>query len=175
MPKKAVVSPVGIVVGIDPGITGAVCVLCDDAVEFHDTPTLTIKSGKSVKHVIDVHAAALLLEKIRPSYICIEKVGAMPNAGQSMGATSAFNFGMGYGMWLGIIAALKIPFDQVHPAAWKKLMMVGMSKEKDASRQRAMQLYPHVAKDLNLKKHHGRADALLIANFGQLQRSVHPK
>lgn len=166
-------------VGIDPGLTGAIAVLSEPelyiaapgntyAVNFHDTPTLQVKSGAKFKNVIDAHAAALLLQEIHPDYIIIEKVQAMPGGGErSMGATSAFNFGMGFGLWLGIIAALQIPHEQVHPATWKAKLMGGMTKEKDSSRIRAMQLYPQAAKNLNLKKHHGRADALLLAEYGR--------
>ena len=80
-----------------------------------------------------------------------------------MGATSAFNFGLGFGMWLGILAALEIPHQQVHPATWKAVMMRDSTKDKDASRVKAMQLFPQSAKDLTRKKDHGRADALLMA------------
>ena len=85
-----------------------------------------------------------------------------------MGATSAFNFGMGFGMWQGICAASLIPYQLVHPATWKALLMKDMSKEKDASRVKAMQLYPQTAKDLTRKKDHGRADALLLAHYGTI-------
>lgn len=178
-----------IYVGIDPGITGAVAVISDTllsgdkAIEFYDTPTLQIKSGKTIKNVIDIAAAVGILRKFGPTTIgnvcvIIEKVQAMPGkssaalaaAGesrQSMGATSAFNFGMGYGIWLGIIGALNIPYEQVHPATWKGKMMAGMTKDKDASRSRALQLFPQAAESLKLKKHHGRADALLIAEWGR--------
>ena len=75
------------------------------------------------------------------------------------------NYGVGYGIWIGILAALNIPYTEVHPVTWKSKIMAGMGKEKDASIARAKQLYPTA--DLSLKKHHGRADALLIAHFGR--------
>jgi len=169
--------------GIDPGISGAIAVLGDVltiqdkyalAVRFYDTPILTIKTGKKLKNTIDANAAALLLQAIHPDYVVIESVQAMPGrpgaAGgpsRSMGATSAFNFGLGFGVWLGILAALQIPFEKVHPKRWKAALMKDMGKEKDASRIKAMQLYPGSAKSLNLKKHHGRADALLLAEYGR--------
>ena len=70
-------------------------------------------------------------------------------------------------MWLGILAALEIPHQQVHPATWKAVVMAGCTKDKDASRVKAMQLYPKTAKDLTRKKDHGRADALLMAVWAQ--------
>lgn len=157
------------VVGVDPGLTGAVASIDNTGggILFYDTPTLQVKSGKSYKNVIDMPAAVRILQELKPTYLVIEKVQAMPGGGErSMGATSAFNFGMGFGIWLGIIAAMKIPYEQVHPATWKAKLMAGMTKDKDASRLRAMQIYPDVADRLNLKKHHGRADALLLATYG---------
>jgi crossover junction endodeoxyribonuclease RuvC len=162
------------IISIDPGVTGAVCVLDPDGnIEFYDTPTVKVKSGKTFKNMLDPMAITILLQSLaldRDVTLTIEKVNAMPGRGkngelQTIGATSAFNFGMGFGIWIGVISALYIPFQQVHPRTWKKLVMFGMDKEKDASRIKAMQLYPKTAKDLNLKKHHGRADALLIAEW----------
>lgn len=172
-----------IYVGIDPGVSGAVAVMSPPPlfigapeghrkIEFYDTPTLQIKSGKSLKNVIDTGAAADIMRSIGASsevYVVIEKVWAMTKGmgGATMGATSAFNFGMGFGIWLGIITALNMPHEQVAPVTWKKRLMLDMAKEKDASRMRATQLFPQASRDLNLKKHHGRADALLLAEYGR--------
>jgi len=91
-----------------------------------------------------------------------------------MGATSAFSFGTGYGIWQGILAALGLPHQLVHPATWKSVCMSGMSKEKDASRIRAMQLYPQAAVGLARKKDHARGDALLIARWAMLTYGGQP-
>jgi hypothetical protein len=164
-------------IGIDPGISGAVVSIVDGAAVFCDTPTLEITTGSKVKRVIDVAAAAQLLRGLDPrnTYVTIEKVWAMPGGGSgpSMGATSAFNFGMGYGMWLGILAAYRLQYEQVIPATWKKVMMPGMGKDKDESRVRVMQLFPEASPHVTLKKHHGRADALLIAEYGR-RTNHHP-
>lgn len=162
--------------GIDVGITGAVAVLNPETndVRFWDNPVLVVSVGKKLKNVPDTRMMATILEIIVKDaggtdnlLVSIEKVQAMPGGGErSMGATSAFSFGMGFGMWLGVLAALWIPYQQVHPATWKSKLMAGLGKEKDASRQIAMQHYPRSAKDLNLKKHHGRADALMLARYG---------
>jgi crossover junction endodeoxyribonuclease RuvC len=171
-----------IYVGIDPGLSGSIAVLRSQgvianyplgwSVDFYDTPTLEIKSGKSIKRVIDANGATNVLKSIGPSCVIIEKVWAMTKGagGASMGSTSAFNFGMGFGIWLGIIAALQIPHEQVAPVTWKKRMMPDMEKEKDASRVKAMQLFPWIAESLKLKKHHNRADALLLAEYGRRYR-----
>jgi crossover junction endodeoxyribonuclease RuvC len=160
-------------IGIDPGISGAIAALDLDSksASFFDTPTVQIKSGKKTKNQQDVYAMVSILRALvegKDVMVVIEKVNAMPGMGkdgerQTIGATSAFNFGMGYGQWLGILAALGIPHQTVHPKTWKNFMMQDMGKEKDASRVKAMQLFPWSAKDLARKKDHGRADALLMA------------
>lgn len=161
-------------IGIDPGISGACAVLNPETneVRFFDTPVLEIVVNKKRKNVLDTYQMVRILRDLGAAdglWVTIEKVQAMPGGGErTMGATSAFNFGCGFGMWLGILAALEIPHQQTHPATWKAKVMSGMGKEKDASRQIAMQHYPRAAKDLNLKKHHGRADALMLARYGWL-------
>jgi hypothetical protein len=77
---------------------------------------------------------------------------------------------MGYGMWIGILAALHIPYTLVTPNRWKKEMMAGMGKEKEASCVRAAQLFPAAGALLSRPKRgggvvhlDGRGDALLLA------------
>ena len=168
----------GIFVGVDPGISGAVCIYdsVTREVKFYDTPVVRIKSGKTFKNQLDPHAASRILQAPDDKdgiLITIEKVSAMPSVvgddGQerrSMGATSAFNFGMGFGIWIGICAASMLPYELVHPATWKSKLLAGMARGKDASRVKAMQLFPQIAKDLARKKDHGRADALMLAIYG---------
>ena len=170
-------------VGIDPGIIGAVAALDPDyfgaGIQFYDMPTLEVKVGKRMKNVPDAYEMVRILENLcggQEVLVTIEKVNAMPDVGTGakMGATSAFSFGFGFGMWIGILAALKIPHQQVHPATWKAAVMSGMSKEKDSSRQRAMQLYPMAAGQLARKKDHARGDALLIARWAWLTHGGKP-
>ena len=156
------------IIGIDPGLTGALAVLtaAGEPVLCIDTPVLTVIKNKKTRHEPDRIAMAKALKtfvELRPTdrfAVAIEKVNAMPE----QGVTSVFSFGMGFGIWLGILASLELPTDLVHPARWKKVMMDGMGKEKDASRIRAKELFG-TSVDLSLKKHHGRADALLIAEY----------
>lgn len=161
--------------GIDPGQTGAVCVLDAGAntVKFYDAPLLEMKVGGKFKHVLDGYEMVRILKDAtagRQVMVTIERVGPMPG----QGVTSMFNFGMGYGMWLGILAALELPYQTVHPATWKARCMAGCPKEKDASRAVAMQHYPHAAKELARKKDGGRADSALIARWGWLTYGGQP-
>ena len=157
--------------GIDPGSTGAVALIREDgSVSFWDAPVVRIKSGKKTKTEMDAAAASSLISDIRDEnkgqvFVTIEKVSSMPG----QGVASMFSFGKNFGTWLGILAALKVPSQQVAPVSWKKKMMRDSGKEKDASRVKAMQLFPNTSKDLCLIKHHGRADALLIAEYGRIQ------
>ena len=81
------------------------------------------------------------------------------------GVRSMFTMGYGVGVWTGLLVGLLLPYNRVTPQRWKKLMMDGIAaKDKDASRHRAQQLFPLA--DLRLKKHDGRAEALLIAEYG---------
>ena len=96
----------------------------------------------------------------------VEKAQSMP--GQGIASTARYM--TGYGQILGILAGLYIPKTLVHPRTWKTKMMKDMPKEKGASILRCQQLYPEFAKEfLTLKKHHGRADAILIAAYGVLE------
>ena len=153
-----------IIIGIDPGLDGAVFKrdLVTDTFTFHDTPTLEIKSGKKKKREYNI---ALMVDMLNcfpeKPVVALEKIHSMPG----QGVRSMFSMGEGFGTWKGIITALGYELHLVTPQAWKKEMMQGMGKEKDASRQKALQLFPQLAEELKLKKHHGRADALLMAEY----------
>jgi crossover junction endodeoxyribonuclease RuvC len=147
-------------IGIDPGLSGAVAVLPEGWI--FDTPTAIVSSGKRQRReYLEAEMAAMLAPFVEDSVAAIEKVHAMPR----QGVASMFTMGVGLGVWRGILAALGIPFDLVTPQRWKAVMMDGMGKEKEAARTRALQLFPGLTPSLRLKKHHGRAEALLIAEY----------
>ncbi len=148
-------------IGIDPGMTGAFAIISDDGINIVvDTPILQVGSGKKIRREYNVRGMADMLKTYTgEAIIGIESVHSMPD----QGVASSFNFGKGFGIWLGIIGMRHFPYHLIPPQRWKKTMLDGMGKEKDASRLRAIQLFPHVS--LALKKHHGRAEALLIAYY----------
>ncbi len=156
-----------IFVGIDPGFTGAVAVVDNDGnlIAVSDTPVLTVQ-GKKTKQEYNTPAMHQILTAYndRGVHAALEQVSSRPGEG----VTSSFRFGRGLGLWEALLVACQIPFDRITPQRWKKTMMAGRPKEKDASRLRAMELFPGA--DLHLKKHHGRADALLLAEY--LRRAV---
>ena len=149
----------GTIAAIDPGFDGAVAFLDEHGRLFglQDTPTFTVTGGAKKKRTMDLRGMIDILRDYVPVKVAIEDVHSMPG----QGVAGAFAFGRGFGAWEGILAALSIPVVKVSPQKWKKAMLDGMGKEKDASRVRASELFP--AAELGLKKHHGRADALLIA------------
>lgn len=141
-----------LIIGIDPGLSGAVATIKPSgSIELHDCPILTV--GK--KSAYNPVGMAMLLRKYQESHLALlvglEKVHSMPEQGVS----STFIFGEGFGIWLGILAAFNIPHELVTPQAWKKSMMDGQVKDKDASRLVAMRLFPEAGNQLQLKKHHG--------------------
>lgn len=147
------------VIGIDPGKTGAVAFLPEQRVE--DIPTTT-SSGKN-EYLPRMMAEMLIGYQGDKTLVVIEKQQAWPQQGR----TSIFSTGVGYGIWLGILAALKIPTEIVTPQRWQKEMLQGRRADKELSRIRAQELFPSLMHRLEFKKDEGRAEALLIAEYGR--------
>jgi crossover junction endodeoxyribonuclease RuvC len=148
------------IIGIDPGINGAISVvsaITHTLFDVFDMPTLEVDSGKTKKRHISAVGLRDILVGYPDSHVVIEKVGAMPGQGVS----SMFNFGRSAGIIEGVVAALQIPHTYVTPATWTKA--VGRAAGKDASRMRAMELFPTRADLFKRAKDDGRADACLIA------------
>lgn len=150
------------VIGIDPGLSGAIALLRDgEYAEVWDMPTMGRGSGN--KQQINAAEVGKLLRECPPCIAWIEQVGAMPGQGVS----SMFNFGKAAGAALGALGALQFPVREVGPVKWKREFGL-IGKEKDMARTFAQQIMPTAP--LSLKKHCGRADALLIARYGYTQR-----
>lgn len=151
------------IIGIDPGCSGALVVLdSKGAVVAHETMP-TVKVG--TKSRVNGAAVAAFLRNNVPSvdsHAYLEQVGAMPGQGVS----SMFTFGHAAGVVEGILQGLGIPYSLVTPQSWKKKAGL-IGTDKDAARSRAIQLYPDL-RILDLKgKGQAVADAILIARFGQ--------
>lgn len=150
-----------ILLGIDPGGTGALAFFDPDAgtLDIIDMPTVQVKRGASLKNEISPQMLAAIVRGRMPAFALVEKVGAMPGQGVS----SMFQFGRGVGMVEGVLAALLIPTDYVTPQAWQKA--VKLRDGKDGARARAAEMFPAYAHLFARKKDDGRADASLIAWF----------
>lgn len=154
-------------VGIDSGKSGAVAVIVPSvALEIFDTPTLNV--GKGSRRAYDERGMADLLEETRQRWSGISVGLELQHSFPSEGVSSSFAAGEGFGIWKGILSALKIQWQLVTPQRWKKALMDGQSKEKSASCLVAARLYP-AAQSLVYGKRggamDGRADALLIATY----------
>lgn len=154
-----------IFIGIDPGMAGGVGVIHDGIVKAIDTPVIKPAKGKSeydLQGMVRILMNEAALTGI-PCHCIIESVHAMPK----QGVTSSFRFGTGFGMWLGMLGALQIPFSLVTPQRWKKSMLADMGADKDLARLRAQQLFPKSAGLFTRKKDDGRAEAVLMAEYGR--------
>jgi len=151
------------IIGIDPGCTGALVVMTEGGNYVAHLNMPTIKVGTKSR-VNGAAVAAFLRETIGEftAHAYLEQVGAMPGQGVS----SMFTFGHAAGVVEGILQGACIPYTLVTPQAWKKRAGL-IGADKDAARSRAIQLYPDL-RILDLKgKGQAVADAILIARFGQ--------
>lgn len=174
-------------IGIDPGLDGAIALIPEGAPpSFWDTPTLqgaTTPGKKTARRIYDEAEMARLL---RVALHCsggvlatIEQVHSMPK----QGVASSFTFGMGYGIWLGLLAALQIPYRRVTPQRWQRDILADGPKTDQAAVAFAGRLYPAAAGHLRTPRGKllmGRADALLIAHHGSLwgapkEKSLQPE
>lgn len=149
--------------GVDPGMSGAIAIIDEDGnyVNHLHMPTVKINTANEV----NVPAVADFLSGYHISHCFLEKVQGMNKEGQRQSASTAFKFGDSYGCVKGVICGQMIPLTYMTPQQWKKHAKL-IGKDKDASRGRCVQLYPHI-KDLALKqKGQALGDALLIARAG---------
>ena len=151
------------IIGIDPGLSGAIAVLEDNKIkDLFDMPVMT-EGKKNKRQLNSAQLVKLLTENIKINEdiaIVVEQVNAMPG----QGVTSMFNFCQTFGAIKGICAALSLPIFFVRPAKWKKYFGL-INSEKDASRTKAIEMFPYFSSQLSKKKDSNKADAILIANF----------
>ena len=154
-----------LIIGIDPGISGSICFFQDGKiVDVVEMPTMT-EGKKNKKQVNGSQIFNEISEKIKKLdkkeiKVVIEQVSAMPG----QGVTSMFNFGQSFGILKGICSAMQLPMYFVRPAKWKKYFNL-INSEKDASRTRAIEIFPYFSGQLSRKKDSNKADAILIASF----------
>ncbi len=154
-----------LIIGIDPGISGAICFYEDkNKIDIIDMPTMA--DGKKNKKQLNGRQIFNEISERIKNYqlndisVVVEHVSAMPG----QGVTSMFNFGQSFGIIKGICSAMKLPIFFVRPAKWKKYFDL-INTQKDASRTKAIEIFPDISQLLSKKKHSNRADAILIAYF----------
>ena len=154
-----------IIIGIDPGISGSICFFEDGKIlDVIEMPTMT-EGKKNKKQVNGSQIYNEISKRIknnekRDIRVIIENVSAMPG----QGVTSMFNFGQSFGILKGICSAMQLPMYFVRPAKWKKYFNL-INSQKDASRTRAIEIFPYFSSQLSRKKDSNKADAILIASF----------
>ena len=154
-----------LIIGIDPGISGSICFFEDGKiVDVIEMPTMT-EGKKNKKQVNGSQIYNEILKRInklpkKNIRVIVEQVSAMPG----QGVTSMFNFGQSYGILKGICSAMQLPIYFVRPAKWKKYYNL-INSEKDASRTRAIEIFPYFSSKLSKKKDANKADAILISSF----------
>ena len=152
-----------IIVGIDPGLSGAIAILEDNKVlGIFDMPVMA--EGKKNKRQLNSSQLVNIItdntDKTKEIAVIVEQVNAMPG----QGVTSMFNFGQTFGAIKGVCAALKLPIFFVRPSKWKKHFEL-INSSKDSSRTKVIEMYPSLSNQLSKKKDVNKSDAILIARF----------
>ncbi len=154
-----------LIIGIDPGITGSICFFEDGKIiDILEMPVMA--DGK--KHKRQVNGSQIYNEIFlrtknynkKDIKVVIEHVTAMPG----QGVTSMFNFGQSFGVLKGICSGMQLPMYFIRPAKWKKYFNL-INSEKDASRTKAIEIFPYISSQLSKKKDSNKADAILLASF----------
>ena len=154
-----------LIIGIDPGISGSICFFNNGKIlDVIEMPTMT-DGKKNKRQVNGSQIYNEILKRVNDPEkqdvkVVIEQVSAMPG----QGVTSMFNFGQSFGILKGICSAMQLPMYFVRPAKWKKYFNL-IKSEKDASRTRAIEIFPYFSSHLSKKKDSNKADAILIASF----------
>jgi crossover junction endodeoxyribonuclease RuvC len=143
------------IISFDPGQKGGIAIHQQGKTTAYPMPL----AGK----VLDLASIAAIIKNASPDIAVIEKVGSMPGQGVS----STFTFGTGYGQLQGLLAGLGIPFELVTPQAWKKLVLAGTPKDKDAAIAYCRRAFPDVALVMPRCRtpNDGVADALCMLNY----------
>ena len=137
------------IIGIDPGLSGAIAVLDDLKIfDLFDMPIMP--EGKKNKNQLNSAQLVNIIKRhihTNSTFVIVEQVSAMPG----QGVTSMFNFGQTFGAIKGICASLNLPIFYVRPAKWKKHFDL-INASKDASRTKAIEMYPSISDRLKKKK-----------------------
>ena len=154
-----------LIIAIDPGISGSICFFEDGEILDVVEMPIMIEGKKNKKQVNGSQIYNEILKRTikmdkKNIKVIIEQVSAMPG----QGVTSMFNFGQSFGILKGICSAMQLSMYFVRPAKWKKYFNL-INSEKDASRTKAIEIFPYFSSNLSKKKDSNKADAILIASY----------
>ena len=161
-----------LIIGIDPGITGAICFFENGQVkDIIEMPNMA--DGKKNKRQIngpqiynEISARIIDFPK-KDVLVVIEQVSAMPG----QGVTSMFNFGQSFGVIKGICSAMQLSMHFVRPVKWKKYFNL-IKTNKDASRTKVIEIFPYISSKIPRKKDSNKADSILIAKYFEETQNV---
>ena len=159
-----------IIFGVDPGVSGAICVLKEGKIlEVYEMPSM-IDGKKNKRQVNGAEVTNIFLKELHnedKAKVVVEHVTAMPG----QGVTSMFNFGQSFGVLKGICAALKLPIYFVRPVKWKKHFNL-IKTNKEASRTKVIEIFPYISSKISRKKDSNKADSILIAKYFEETQNV---
>ena len=165
-------------IGLDPGNTGAMVALNEryNVVYAASFPLMNIGTSKTKRMMLDAVEFSCdlrnLLDREGAQYVVLEKAQAMPGQGMS----SMFQYGRGFGMLEMALAALRVPYELVHPTRWQKAVLKGVAGRD--TKARAIAVCRHRLPDLDLtpgrkrKPDEGLADAACMALYAMERRPL---
>lgn len=163
--------PQACVIGIDPGVTGAVAFLDTEhwTLGVIDMPQVELFVNGATRKEPSPHALSQILKAVNPILVCSEK---LQNFGMHPNPDDLMKMGRWRGQIEGMVAYAEIGFEHPYPSQWKARM--GLTADKKFSQTRANALFPECAHLWKLIKHHDRAEAAVIALYGCMSLGVMP-
>jgi len=154
-----------LIVGCDPGFSGAFCFISENSqgLDLKTFPMPILSAPKTVLDEVAIKNLLKMLGQDQITHFFIERAIVMPG----QGVVSSGRFMEQYGFLRGLCVGLGIPYTVISSVRWKKVLMDGMAKEKEASLVRLAQLYPELKLAGPKVSRIGQADAVLIAHYGR--------
>ena len=154
--------------GIDPGLDGGIAILVEDGM-IVVRPLPVLKAAKGGKRHFDLHGIRDILWTFRNELhlVVVEQVSSRSGEG----VTSAFRFGEGYGMLQGMLTGMGMSYQMATPQAWKKAVLAGTQKDKQAAIGFIQRRFPRVdlkATPRSRVPHDGMADVLCLALYARI-------
>jgi crossover junction endodeoxyribonuclease RuvC len=148
-------------IGVDPGVTGALALLTDkgDLLDVLDMPSLV--DGTKGRSTVNSPLLAELLARWHAREVFCEFVSARPTDGP----VQAFAFGKTSGIIYGVRGALSLPISLITPQSWKRFHGIPPGDQKDLARSKAIAKWPDMAGRFARKLDHNRAEACLIGSY----------
>lgn len=150
------------ILGIDPGLSGGAAVLIVNGAGSEIAGAIDIPTtGKEAKRRVDSAALHKWIIEQEPDVAFIERAGVMPRQGNASG----FIYGRAVGAIEATVTLAGVPLHVIEPQTWKRHFDLP-GGDKEAARQAVLALFPQTKSLIPRKKHHNRAEAILVAMYG---------